>query len=201
MLKNKLMDYTDEIQLLDQLRDADEQAFAHVFHQYYKRVCLFALSFTADDKEAEDVARDAFVRVWNSPKDFKSVAHLRSVLYLAARQVGVNYQTARNRSKHRDQVYAAEQDTVQESQLQQIIYAEAMSELYTAIQELPEQARKVITATYLEGKSNQEAADELNLSLQTIKNHKLRALSILRQRLDHRAFELLITGYFIIQDL
>ena len=47
-----------------------------------------------------------------------------------------------------------------------------MGELYDAINKLPDQAKKVIILSYLEGKSNQEIADALQINLQTVKNYK-----------------------------
>ena len=72
---------------------------------------------------------------------------------------------------------------VQEPHLDEIVRAEVMGELHHAVDKLPERARQIITETYLNGKTNQEVADEMGLSLQTVKNQKLRALSLLRKDL------------------
>lgn len=193
------MKYTSEMLLLYDLKNGKEKAFEYIFHRYYNRLCVFSSNFVDETKEAEDIAEEAFVNIWNSKRDFQSILHLKSSLYQTARRIGLNKQTARHRRAVRTDNYLANQEQVQESQLQHIVYAEAMGELYEAIQKLPPKAQQIIKATYLEGKSNQEVADEMGINLQTVKNQKLRALTILRNRLNKDSFNLLISGVFIIE--
>ncbi|MBE8721268.1 RNA polymerase sigma factor [Sphingobacterium pedocola] len=193
------MKYTSEMLLLYDLKNGKEKAFEYIFHRYYNRLCVFASNFVDETKEAEDIAEEAFVNIWNSKRDFQSILHLKSSLYQTTRRIGLNKQTARHRRMIRTDNYLANQEQFQESQLQHIVYAEAMGELYEAIKNLPPKAQQIIKATYLEGKSNQEVADEMGINLQTVKNQKLRALTILRNRLNKDSFNLLISGVFIIE--
>src|SRR5690606_11976614 len=82
--------------------------------------------------------------------------------------------------------------------LTEIARTEMLKELHAAIAKLPEKAGRIVRETYLEGKSNQEVADEMGISLQTLRNQKSRALTILRNRLNKDSFELLIAGIFVI---
>ena len=59
---------------------------------------------------------------------------------------------------------------------------EIYRELYIAIDRLPEREREVLLLA-LEGKSNQEIAEQLELSVLTIKTHKKNAYNRLRERL------------------
>jgi len=193
------MKYTSELHLLEDLNIGKEKAFEFVFHRYYSRICLFAGQFVEETREAEDIAEEAFVNMWNSKRDFENLLHLKSSLYQTARRIGLNKQTARQRRAVRTDNYLADQEQFQESQLQHIVYAEAMGELYTAIQNLPPKAQQIIKSTYLEGKSNQEVADEMGINIQTVKNQKIRALAILRSKINKDSFILLIAGVFIVE--
>ncbi len=193
-----LVDFTDSNDLLTKLAQSDEYAFEFVFHQYYPRICLYALQFTENDKEAEDIAKDAFIKIWKGKKEFESIDHLKSSIYQATKHVGLNYREKNSRSIKREEVYLYEQEKFELNHLDYMIESEVFGTLYQAIQKLPEQARKIIISTYLEGQSNQEVADSMNLSLQTVKNHKLRALNLLRKQLNMQTFQLLTAGYFII---
>lgn len=97
---------------------------------------------------------------------------MKNSLYQSTRQVALSQLTSLERSTKREEQYYTNQQQFEDSPLHHIIHAELMGELYEALQQLPEQAKKVIILTYLEGKSNQEAADEMQISLQTVKNRE-----------------------------
>lgn len=187
------MNYTSEKELLENFLKGEEQACAHVYNRYFSRICLYASSFVDETKEAEDIAEEGFIRLWQGKRNFESLAHLKAALYQTTRRVGLNHQTARQRRLNRVDMYATQQDQDQNSHLQEIIYAETMAELYEAIQKLPPKAREIIQLAYLQGNSNQEVADLLHISIQTVKNQKMRALSLLRQHLNRDSFNYLLS--------
>ncbi|WP_333863945.1 RNA polymerase sigma factor [Sphingobacterium sp.] len=187
------MNYTSEKELLEDFRKGKEQACAHVYNRYFNRICLYASSFVDESKEAEDIAEEGFIRLWHGKRSFDSLSHLKAALYQATRHVGLNQQTARLRRLNRVDSYVAQQEQDQKSHLHEIVYAEAMAELYEAIQKLPPKAREIIQLSYLEGNSNQEVADLLQINIQTVKNQKLRALSLLRQHLKRDSFNYLLS--------
>lgn len=187
------MNYTSEKELLENFLKGEEQACTYIYNRYFSRICLYASSFVDETKEAEDIAEEGFIRLWQGKRNFESLAHLKAALYQTTRRVGLNHQTARQRRLNRVDIYAAQQNQDQNSHLQEIIYAEAMAELYEAIQKLPPKAREIIQLTYLQGNSNQEVADLLHISIQTVKNQKMRALSLLRQHLNRDSFNYLLS--------
>jgi RNA polymerase sigma-70 factor (family 1) len=187
--------------LLEHLANGDQAAFEYIFNTYYPRICLFAAPFATQDKQAEDIAKEAFIRIWKSEKNFKSIEHLKNTLYLSTKQIGINHQVSHQRTLQREEKYYSIQQPYEDHHLQHMIYSEVMGELYEAISKLPEQAKAVIVSTYLEGKSNQEVADEMNISLQTVKNYKMRALKQLRQHLAPDTFQLLLSAYFIFEKI
>jgi|SRR5690606_181111 len=198
--KAHIMHYEDKKQLLDDLNIRKEEAFSFVFHRYYSRLCLFASQFINASGEAEDIVDEAFMKIWRGQRSFESIDHFKSSLYQTTRHIGLNKRTSNLRRSIRTDYYISSQEQSQQSQLQQIVYAEAMGELYHAIQSLPPKAQKIIRATYLEGRSNEEVATEMQISIQTVKNQKLRALTLLRARLKRDTFNLLLLGAFIVKN-
>ena len=61
-----------------------------------------------------------------------------------------------------------------------MVEAEVASQIRQALEQLPDGYRKVIYLGYFEGLSNQQAADHLNVSINTVKTQKVRGLRILR---------------------
>ena len=73
-----------------------------------------------------------------------------------------------------------------------IITSEVIAEIHAAIRSLPENYRTISVKGFLEGKKNQEIADELGMSVNTVKKQKQKALQLLRLKLTPDLFALLL---------
>ncbi len=116
---------------------------------------------------------------------------IKNFLYTTVRNASLNYLRHRKVAKQ----YLDYQDSCpleEANVLDAIIRSEVVDEIYEAIQSLPESCRRISRMGYLEGMKNQEIAEELGLSINTIKTHKQRALQLLRLRLNPAAFGVLI---------
>ena len=60
-----------------------------LFHQQWDRLCAALYRFTGDPAEAEDLAMEAFVRLWQSPP--ADSANLGGWLYRVATRLGLNH--------------------------------------------------------------------------------------------------------------
>ena len=65
----------------------------------------------------------------------------------------------------------------------QQIRADVVAELFDAIDELPDRCKEIFKRSYVDGQEERKIAEELNISLNTIKTQKQRAKSYLRGRL------------------
>ena len=66
-----------------------------------------------------------------------------------------------------------------------IIRAETLRQVKEAMEQLPAQCKKVFYKLYIEGKTVAETANELHLTVSTIKNQKARGIKLLKLRLTH----------------
>lgn len=184
----------DTANWLLRLEQGDEKAFEWVFSRYYSVLCVYAETFSVDSQTAADVVEDMLLSLWQSKSSFNSEDHLKAFLYRSIHNACLNALRRDRRAAVRQFNYLDEQEAFQEDYLNEIVRAEAMMQLYRAIDGLPTQAARIIRMTYLEGRSNQETADLLGLSINTVKAQKQRGLAILRERLPNESYLLLI-GY------
>ncbi|ETZ22427.1 RNA polymerase sigma-70 factor [Pedobacter sp. V48] len=176
---------------LKALFDKSRLAYAQLFNLYYAGLCGFAERIIGDG-HAEDIVEDVFLKLWEGGTRFESELHLKAFLYRSVKNGCLNLVKMSGRAQNRNQIFYAERVEQETSVLHEITRAEVIRELYLAVDELPPQARRIIKLTYLDGKTNQEAADDMGLSIQTIKNQKMRGLSILKKKLPGDKFTLLI---------
>lgn len=189
--------HSDQYELLDKLRAGDELAYNRVFFDHYTAVCRFAQYYVSPE-QAEDVASDVFLELLQSNRDFQDYRHLTAWLYRAVKHICLDRIKSQKRAWERQHVfaegYASEDNSIEnrEVYLARIMQTEALRILYFALDSLPEQTASVLRMTYLEGMSNQQAADELRVSINTIKTQKQRGLQKLRKILSRDQFKLLI---------
>jgi len=75
--------------------DTDLEA---LFHQQWSRLCAALFRFTGDTGEAEDLALEAFVQLWQHPP--ASAENLGGWLYRVATRLGLNHLRAAARREH-----------------------------------------------------------------------------------------------------
>lgn len=174
------------------LNMVDPISFEFIFRKFYPSLCFFAERITGSHDDAEDITEELFVKLWNKQLQFESEQHLKAYLYRSAKNACLDFLKVSERSDIRNTFFAEERGYSEDAYLNEIIRAEIISEVYHAIESLSPQCSKIITMSYLDGKSNQEIAAELNLSVQTVKNQKGRGLALLKQRLPNDKFQLLL---------
>jgi RNA polymerase sigma-70 factor (family 1) len=159
-----------------------------VFKEYYGRLSYFAFQFVNDKSVAEDFVQDAFVAYWDCKKNVAEHPHaIKDFLYSAVRNSSLNFL---KRKKVQDRYFFLrnEEKFENEKVLETMIQAEAMANLHQAISQLPESCKKVFLLAYFQGLSNPEIAQELDISINTVRNHKYNGLKILRSHLDVETF-------------
>ncbi|MDD2242788.1 MAG: sigma-70 family RNA polymerase sigma factor, partial [Bacteroidales bacterium] len=63
------------------------------------------------------------------------------------------------------------------------IESEVLWEVFSKVEQLPAECKKVFKLSYLENMSNQEIADMLSISVNTVKSQKSRAKQLLKESL------------------
>lgn len=157
------------------------ESFKALFHENYPKVVGFAYRYLRDMSVAADIAQECFVRLWNS----------KAIYEPEDKMMGFLYTTARNLSLDQIKHFNVVADYAEKMPLESdFFYEDAVTEeetyemVYKAIDRLPAQARRVILYT-LEGKSNDEIAGLLKISVNSVRTHKQNAYKKLRSLLAH----------------
>lgn len=166
-----------------------------LFRKLYPRLCDFANYLLKDKEIAEDMAQDAFiVYLEQHEKISDNFNAVKSFLYTAVKNACLN---KLRHSKVVD-VYNKKNPLdiyTDPKLLEGIIHAEVIAEIHEKINSLPHGCAMVIRYGYLEGLSNSEIAKSMNISVNTVKSQKKRALTLLKMNLGKAAMTLFITIY------
>ncbi len=152
--------------------------FKKLFDSYFPSLCVFANKFLNDEDLSKDIVQEVFVKIWNKVSEFESEKSMRVYFYLATKNSCLDYikkEKKRKVSTNLDEIVDLEDaDFVNE-----VVREETYRMLDIAIAKLPEKAQQVMRLS-LKGLSNNEIAEELSLSINTVKTHKVLAFRKIR---------------------
>lgn len=156
------------------------QAFAICFDRYYAALCYFARGFLPGSPViAADIVQDAFERLWERHADFMQESSIRSFLYVTVKNAVLDLQK-HDRVIRKHHALQRPETNMHETALERMIEAEALANVHCAIQRLPEGCRSVLNLGYFQGLRNAEIASRLQVSVNTVKSQKMRAIKLLK---------------------
>lgn len=157
-------------------------SFDRYFEQMYPGLCVCAEKFLGNKDLAEDFVQDVFVKFWQKISSFNSDISVKKYLYTSVRNSCLNYL---EHLKVRNKYFEEKLFEVRSEKyfLQEMIETEVQRIIHQAIKELPVKCREILILS-LDGLKNPEIADQLNISVNTVKRQKSIAYNHLRKRLQ-----------------
>ena len=152
----------------------DETQFRFIFDKYYISLCMFANQYVEDDALAADIVQECFVKLWQLRDDFMYVHQIKSFLYTSVRNKALN---ELEHTKVMNEYAQKVLEMNKESFFQDKVIAE---ESYRILVDAIDKQMKSIMQLALEGKSNPEIAEVLNISGETVHSQKKIAYRKLR---------------------
>lgn len=168
-------------EVFSKIKNGDQGAFEQVFRMFYMPLCDYAVMILGDQAEAEDVVQDLFTYLWKSRQEVRVQESVKSYLFTSVRFRALNVLKHKMiERKHGASLMAFIED------LQNSDYSEEemqrVEQIKEVLQTLPAQCRTVFTMSCLDGKKYKEIADELGISVNTVKSHVMKAYRDIRAR-------------------
>lgn len=179
-------------QIIEQLKTGDENAFRQLVEQHQKMVVNTCFSLVHDIDDANDLAQEVFIEVFNSIARFRSDAKISTWLYRIAVNKSLNF--IRDNKKRKffkkiedvftDRNYSGS-DTGLSSDEPDLNFQEKQKAtiIHQAIDSLPENQRVAFTLNKYEDLSYKEISDVMGLSLSSVESLIHRARKNLQEKL------------------
>lgn len=170
----------------------DNRQLKVLFGEFYDRLVYYSVQMLKDQAAAEDIAQESFIKYWAQRGEIsEDTRAIKNYLYSTVKNLSLNHI---RHGKVVNQYVSKHQTTEAEERpfIDALITAEVIAEVQAAIKSLPENYRIVSYLGFLEGKKNQEVADELGISINTVKKQKQRALQLLRLKLSADLFAIIL---------
>ena len=184
----------DETQLTKRLRKGDQTAFEILFRFYYPGLVIFATQIVFDKDEATEIVQDFFVRLWEKRSHIKESKSFKAYIFTSVKNRSFNY-------LKKNEVYTRNIEELKElaetSPLYNIdlfIDSKLQEKIKAAVDKLPTRCGEIFVMSRFQGASNDEIAEELDISKRTVETQISNALKVLRVELKEFAGILILLG-------
>ena len=166
----------------------DNKTFEDLLELHFTKLMGFVFNYVRDEEVAKDIVHDAFLTLWSNRKRLNPVYPVKSYLFTLAQNCALNY------LRHLRVVTGNEQTVTEllEAANEELDdYEKRLVRLEEKLAQLPEKQREVLVKCVVEGKKYKEVAEELDITVNTVKTHITRALKFLRDELQEDLIMLL----------
>lgn len=171
------------------LKAGDKGAFKIIFEAYYKRLCAFALNYVDSSYVAEDLVTQVLLKLWQKRQKLDKIKNLKSYLYTMVKNAAIDFNKKEKKVVRLD----VEKHDIIPLKSQFIIEEETHAILFQALERLPEKCRKVFEMSCIDGVKYKDIAEELQISINTVKSQRARAVDLLKTQLkDYPFFQVLL---------
>ncbi|WP_025146540.1 RNA polymerase sigma-70 factor [Pedobacter jeongneungensis] len=170
-------------ELLDLLKENNQQAFAELYDRYKVVLHRYAFKWLQDRDAAKDIIQDIFTIVWIKRESITLEKNLSGYLYIAVR----NAILRKIERQDRDNQYAESLKSFASQEISNTDYLAREKQLKDIIEQeiaaLPPKMREVFELSRNEYLSHAQIAERMGISELTVRTHVKNALKILRGKL------------------
>jgi RNA polymerase sigma-70 factor (ECF subfamily) len=174
--------------LISLVEAADAEAFATLYDRHSRAAFSLAYRMMGERQAAEDLAQDAFLKVWRGASSFRaergsvrtwilSIVHNRGIDQIRSQASRRRTQDKIEASASRSQPSEAFAETWRNSQRDQV---------REALNTLPPEQLKILELAYFSGYTHVEISDLLRLPLGTVKGRMRLGLKKIRDYFESR---------------
>lgn len=186
-----------EKQILCQVSEGNEIAFAQLYEKYKDQVYYISFKFFKSQSIAEDVLQEVFLKLWMHKEKLSGIDNFSAYLTVILR----NHIYNRFRKLANEELFirkaAAARVEHHNYTLDNVLLNESRNLLTKAIEKLPPQQKKAFELSRIEGKKHEEIARLMNISKETVKKHVMEASRTLK-RIFYFRNTTLLSWFFLL---
>ncbi|MCT2561832.1 RNA polymerase sigma factor [Chryseobacterium herbae] len=165
----------NEKDLLLRLRDGDEYAFESLYRTYSRRILIGVVRFVKDEDQAQEILQDVFIRIWNHRKNIDPDKSFQSYLFSIANNLVRDFFRKAAHDRKLQASLIARGTELYDHIETALYHKETTAILHSAIETLPLQRKTIFTLCRLEGKSYDEVASIMGITVSTVGNQLVKA--------------------------
>ncbi|HVM60752.1 MAG TPA: sigma-70 family RNA polymerase sigma factor [Verrucomicrobiae bacterium] len=170
--------------IVRQIQSGDAAAFDELMRRYKHPVVNFVFRMLASAHDADDVAQDVFVRVYQNLDTYRPETKFSTWLFALARNAAID--RLRWRARHQAESIESAPEIMAPSGTAEDVHArEIGDQIAAAVAKLPEDQRTAMILSEYHGMAGAEVAAVMRCSEKSVESRLYRARQTLRSALHH----------------
>ena len=182
--------YNDQ-ELIRFLSLDNAEAFEEIYNRFALDMFLYAGNILNKKEVCEDIVQNIFIDLWSKRNHLK-INNVPSYLFRAVKYQVFNH--LRSRRFTSENLIRLNIIDISIDISKKMEYDELEKIIDSYVDELPKRCKQIFLLSRYQHKSNKEIAEELEISLQAVKNQISKALNYIRQNLQQEE----LAFYFVI---
>ena len=161
---------------MQQVANGDETAFSELYYRHHNTLGIYIYQLTQSRELSEEIVQDVFLKIWAGRESLTEVTNFKAWLFIVSKNHALNSlrtlvkERVLKKTWTRDYQFSHTKDEA-------TVDDDAYMLLDQAINQLPEQQKKVFILSRYRRLKYKEIATELNLSKETVKSYLAIAVS------------------------
>ena len=179
------------------LKNKDKEAFKVFFYEHKDAIYKYAYLHIKEPDLAEDIVQETFTRFWNKIADIDISQNTKSYLFTIARNLVFDELRKRLLFESYSSYYQKTNERYSNNNEDQLYFNELEKLYQEAISLLPEKRRQIFQLSKLENLSNEEIAEMLDISVNTVRDQLVKSNKFVKSFILERSDLLALAAVFI----
>lgn len=173
--------------IVNGINKKDYSAWERFYRDFYEPLCNHSFKIVGSKEIAADIVQDTMLKLWDSNLKFDNIKSLAAYVYRAVNNNTLKFLRDKNSDDERLKQFSIINDEFSTEAFTSIITEEVFRRLKSLISDLPDDRREILLMS-ISGMKGQEIADELGITIHTVKKQKSRAYSFIKEHLGSDLF-------------
>lgn len=177
----------NDTDLAIKIRTGNQKAFREIYDRYHVQMYYIAKKYVKSSDLAQDAVQDIFVKLWEKRDRVDETKSIKGYLFTMLKNHLLNM--IRDRKDEIVSISGIKSKKLPRQNLteDELIYKEYHEIVKEGMKELSDRKREVFELKTLQGHSNSEVAELLNINIRTVKTHFYNSSKFMREYLKNHA--------------
>lgn len=176
--------------VIEQISNGSEKAFSELYSSYYSYLNAVALCYLLDKEIVAEIVDDVFINIWNKRETLSYPIHyylVRSVQNGCLNHIRMQRAQQNVLDEHKDRMLAFQENYIHSTPvpLQYVEMQQTEEEIRLAVNQLPPKCKMIFEEYFYAGKTVEVIADDMGLTISTVRVQVKNATDRLKQALKH----------------
>lgn len=174
-------------ELFELLKKGNTHAFDAIYQRYFIPLINTAYKRLQSREDAQEIVQDLFVQLYIKRTQIERIGNLAAYLHTLLRnRIIDHFRQQLAYKKHQSKLIKMQPSVVQEAASSKVDSKLLEEKISAAIDLLPQKCREVFLLSRVEQLSHQSIAKELDISVSTVEKHIIKALKVMREKVEKK---------------